>query len=62
MHKHHEETFQKLNSKYVSIAHKFFCDCRDIALTVRDRVFEEREKQLIDMHGCEDSSLVFNFL
>ena len=47
---------------HVSIAHKFFCDCRDIALTVRDRVFVEREKQLIDMHGCEDSSLVFNFL
>ena len=33
---------------YVSIAHKFFCDWRVIALTVHDRVFEEGEKQLID--------------
>ena len=38
---------------YVSIAHKFFCEWRDIALTVRDRLFDEGEEQLIDMHGCE---------
>ena len=43
---------------YVSIAHKVCCDWRDIALTIRDRVFEEGEEQLIDMHDVK----VTNFL
>jgi len=38
---------------YVSIAHKVCCDGRDIALTIRDRVFEEGEEQLIDMHDVK---------
>lgn len=29
------------------------CDWRDIALTIRDRVFEEGEEQLIDMHDVK---------
>jgi len=32
---------------------KVCCDWRDIALTIRDRVFEEGEEQLIDMHDVK---------
>ena len=59
MCKHHEETFQKLKLyvNYVFIAHKVCCDWRDIALTIRDRVFEEGEDQLIDMHDVKVTKL-----
>ena len=40
---------------YVSIAHKVCSDWRDIALTIRDKVFEEDEEQLIDIHDIKVS-------
>ena len=43
---------------YVAIAHKVCCDWRDIALTIRDRVFEEGEDQLIDIHDVKVTSFL----
>jgi len=40
----------------VYIAHKVCSDWRDIALTIRDRVFEEDEEQLIDVHDVKATS------
>ena len=40
---------------YVSISHKVCSDWRDLALTIRDKVFEEDEEQLIDIHDIKVS-------
>lgn len=53
VYKHHEETFQKLELYLCFYCSKVCCDWRDIALTIRDRVFEEGEEQLIDMHDVK---------
>lgn len=53
-----KKRFESLNFMYVSIAHKVCCDWRDIALTIRDRVFEEGEEQLIDVHDVKVSSFL----
>ena len=34
-------------------------DWRDIALTLRDRVFEDHEEQLIDIYDVKVSSCIF---
>lgn len=40
---------------YVPIAHKVCSDWKDIALTIRDKVFEEDEETLIDTHDIKVS-------
>ena len=43
------------------IQNKVCSDWRDIALTIRDKVFSEDEEQLIDIHDVKVSCAVIHF-